>query len=295
LYTLAQTPNATLLSLPAFLSNAQYRKGITSQISDKHGLEPFWGSFEAMSQSERRQVIAPVMNKLRQFTMRPHLRNMLGQVQPKFNLSDLFTQNKIVLVPLNKGLIGAESAKLLGSLIVGLTWALALSRANLPAEKRHPISVYIDELQDYLALPTDFSDALAQARGLGVGFTIAHQYRAQLSTSIKAAIDTNARNKIVFCLNFADAKDMADMSTDLEAVDFMCLPRYHIYTNLQHNGQATGWICGKTISSPPALHLAAELKAESQQRYGSLPDDHEPITPPEPLSATAPIGRKKII
>ena len=39
-------------------------------------------------------------------------------------------------------------------------------------EKRHIVSVYIDELQDYLALPTSFSDALAQARGLGVAYTV---------------------------------------------------------------------------------------------------------------------------
>jgi len=66
--------------------------------------------------------------------------------------------------------------------------------------------VYIDELQDYLTLPTDLSDALAQARGLGVGLTMAHQYREQLPPDIRAGIDANARNKIVFGLNAADAK-----------------------------------------------------------------------------------------
>ena len=77
-------------------------------------------------------------------------------------------------------MIGAESARLLGSLIVGLTWSLALSRASIPPEKRHMVSIYIDELQDYLSLPTSFGDALAQARGLGVAYTVAHQYRGQL-------------------------------------------------------------------------------------------------------------------
>lgn len=43
------------------------------------------------------------------------------------------------------------------------------STTKLPPEKRHIVSVYIDELQDYLSLPTDLSDALAQARGLGWG------------------------------------------------------------------------------------------------------------------------------
>ena len=62
-----------------------------------------------------------------------------------------------------------------------MTWTLALSRASIPPERRHIVSVYIDEVQDYLNLPGDISDALAQARGLGVGMTLAHQYRDQLS------------------------------------------------------------------------------------------------------------------
>ena len=295
LYTLAQTENATLLQLPALLTDDRFRRSITDKIQDKAGLESFWGSFEAMSRAEQRQIIAPVMNKLRQFTLRPALRNMLGQVSPKFTLSDLFNQNKIVLVPLNKGIIGSESAKLLGSLIVGLTWTLALSRANVPPEKRCPVSIFIDELQEYLALPTDFADALAQARGLGVGFTVAHQYRSQLNPAIKSAIDANARNKIIFGLNSADAKDMATMSPELETADFMALPRHHIYASLQNNGRSTGWICGKTLSSPPSLRLPYELKATSMATYGQEPLDFEPVTSPEPLNFLTKIGRKKII
>jgi type IV secretory pathway TraG/TraD family ATPase VirD4 len=171
LLTLAQTENASLLWLPALLTNEEFRHNVTSKIKDKIGLEPYWEGFEAMKDTQRLMEIAPVMNKMRQYLLRPGIRNVLGQSQPKFNLTDLFTRNKIVLVPLNKGIIGAESARLLGSLIVGMTWTLALSRANLPKEQRQMVGVYIDELQDYLSLPTDLSDALAQARGLGVALT----------------------------------------------------------------------------------------------------------------------------
>ena len=193
---------------------------------------------------------------------------MLGQSEPKFSLADLFLKRKVVLVPLNRGLVGAESARLLGSLIVGLTWSLALTRANVAPEKRHTVSIFIDELQDYLALPTSFSDALAQARGLGVGYTVAHQYRGQLPPDIKAGIDANTRNKIVFGLNSDDAKDMAAQAPELEPLDFMTLPRYQIYATFQCDGRSTGWISGKTLPSEPALRMAAELKAESAKRYG---------------------------
>ena len=157
---------------------------------------------------------------------------------------------------------------MLGSLIVGLTWTLALSRAGIPAEKRHIVEIYIDELQDYLSLPTDLSDALAQARGLGVGLTLAHQYRDQLPLDIRSGVDANARNKIVFGLNSRDAKDMAAMAPELTVEDFMTLPRYQIYTSFQSNGRNVGWVQGKTLPPPPALRDAADLKAKSQATYG---------------------------
>ena len=194
LLTLVRIKGANLLWLPQLLTDDNFRQHITSQINDPIALNPFWEHYNNMRDSERRTEIAPVLNKLRQITYRPGLRNILGQSEPKFSLTDLFMKRKIVLVPLNRGLVGAESARLLGSLIVGLAWSLALSRAKIAPEKRHTVSIYIDELQDYLALPTSFSDALAQARGLGVGYTVAHQYRGQLPPDIKAGIDANTRN-----------------------------------------------------------------------------------------------------
>ncbi len=268
LLTLAETENATLLWLLPLLTDAHFRQKITGKVKDKMTLRPFWEQFENLRDAEKRQQISPVLNKLRQFLFRPGLRNVLGQAQPKFDLTDLFYQRKIVLIPLNKGQIGGESARLLGSLIVGLTWTLALSRAGLPPERRHIVGVYIDELQDYLSLPTDLSDALAQARGLGMAMTLAHQYRDQLPLEIRSGIDANARNKIVFGLNAKDARDMAAMAPELVAEDFMALPRYQVYTSFQQEGRNTGWMQGKTLPPSPAIRDAAELKAKSQITYG---------------------------
>ena len=268
LLTLVEAENSTLLWLLPLLTDETFRRQITSKVKDRMALRPFWEQFEGLRDTEKRQQISPVLNKLRQLTLRPGLRNILGQAKPKFSLTDLFYKRKVVLVPLNKGLTGGESARLLGSLIVGLTWTLALSRAGIPAEKRHIVSIFIDELQDYLSLPTDLSDALAQARGLGVGLTLAHQYRDQLPINIRSGIDANARNKIVFGLNSRDAKDMAAMAPELAPEDFMALPRYQIYASFQRDGRNTGWIQGRTLPPPPALQDAIELKARSQAAYG---------------------------
>ena len=301
LLTLAEIDGASLLWLQPLLTDEHFRRKIVSGIRDKVALLPFWAQFEALSELQRRQQIEPVLNKLRQFTLRPGLRNVLGQAHPKFSLMDLFTQRKIVLVPLNRGVTGAESSRLLGSLIVGLTWTLALSRANLPPERRHLVSIYIDELQDYLALPTNLSDALAQARGLGVGMTLAHQYRDQLPPEVRAGGDANCRNKIVFGLNSKDAKDMAAMAPELSAEDFMTLPRYQIYTSFQSGRKSTSWVMGRTLPPTPALRDPAELYAQSMRTYGAPAEETEEEylktvmnhSAPGSDAGETPIGRRK--
>lgn len=301
LLTLVRVENATLLWLPALLTDESFRMKIVSNLTDRVALLPFWEQFNALKDSERRQHVDPVLNKLRQFLLRPGLRNVLGQAQPKFSLTDLFNKRKIVLVPLNRGLIGGESARLIGSLIVGLTWTLALSRAKLPPERRYLASLYIDELQDYLSLPTDLSDALAQARGLGLGLTLAHQYRDQLPPDIRSGIDANARNKICFGLSAKDAKDMAAMAPELSAEDFISLPRYQIYTSFQQGGRNTGWILGKTLPPIPPLRDPLELRARSMAAYGKPAKEVDeeylkmfaPTGAPGTNDGDTPIGRRK--
>jgi hypothetical protein len=268
LLTLVQCKGSSLLWLPTLLTDKDFRKKVTADITDKIGLEAFWTLFESMREPEQRQEIAPVLNKVRQFLLRPGLRNVLGQSSPKFNLMDLFNKPRIILVPLNKGIIGSESAKLLGSLIVSLTWTLALSRARETAERRRLVSVYIDELQDYLALPTDLADVLAQARSLGVGLTLAHHYRNQLPEKVQAAVDTNARNKIVFGISSSDANVMAKMNPGLEAADFTTLPLYHVYASFQQGGKNTGWVSGRTLPLPAACRSPLELRRTVMARYG---------------------------
>ena len=275
LLTLANKKDATLMWLPALLTDEEFRKRIISEPLDQIALKPFWDQYNRMKESERRTMIESSLNKVRQIMFRPGLRNILGQAHPKFKLKELFTKRKVVLVPLNKGLIGADSARLLGSLLVGLTWIEVLSRANIPQEKRHTVSMYIDELQDYVSLPGSFADSLAQARGLGLAITVAYQYRSQLSPDLRDGVDANCRNKIIFGLMGSDASAMAHLTKELEPIDFMSLPRYHIYTNFMVNGKSSDWVSATTMKASEPIRVPAEAKAISQTKYGKASEEVE--------------------
>ena len=269
LVTLARTPGATLVDLPLVLTNAAYRQRlIAASGADPLGTGQFWAAYEALSEAQRQQWVGPVLTRLQPFLIRPHLRATLGQAAPSFDLGEVFTQRRIVLVSLNKGVLGAESARLLGSLLVGQLWPLILARAAVEPSRRHVVSVFIDEVQDYLSLPGSLADALAQARSLGAAFHLAHQYRGQLPAALKAGIDANARNKIIFSLSAADAAELARQAIGLEAADFQLLPRFGVYARTMHHGRENPWCHATTLPPTPPTQDALALRASSQARYG---------------------------
>lgn len=271
LLTLARTPGMTLCALPLLLGDAAFRRRIVGGLQhDRLGLGSFWAWYEALSEAERQTVIAPVMNKLRAFLLRPALRGLVGQAEPRFDLRRALQERKIVLVNAAKGALGPETAALLGSLVVAQLWQVILGRSTLDPRQRVPVMVYIDEFQDYLHLPTDMADALAQARGLGVGLTLAHQHLGQLTPTMSEAVLANARSRVCFTLPAKDAAVLARESSALTAEDFQGLGRYEVFLSLVGGGQRTGWASGKTRPLAEPRSRARELRRLSQERYGTL-------------------------
>lgn len=268
LLTLARRDDASLVMLPLLLTNPGFRRSLTAGLRDPIGLGPFWAWYEGLSDAERAAVIAPVMNKLRQWLLRPSLRAVLGQRHPAFSIRQVFTERKILLVPLRSGVMGPEAASLLGSLVVSGLWQATQFRASIPAERRHPVMVYIDEVQDYLHLPTDLGDALAQARGLGVGFILAHQYLGQLPPAMRSAVLSNARSRVCFQLSHEDAAVLAKGHPELDAEDFTALGSFEVYASLFSGGRVTPYASGRTLAPSPATSDPAVLRAASSARYG---------------------------
>ncbi len=282
LLTLMQAPDATLVQLPRLLTEPSFRQSLTSKIEDDAGLGVFWAQWEALSPNGQMAAIAPVMSRLRQFLLRPGLRAVLDQPEPRFQLSELFTRPRIVILTLNKGLLGTQSASLLGSLVVGQLWQLTLARARIPQSERTPVSVFVDEAQNFLHLDSDLGEALEQSRSLHVAWHLAHQYRDQMPAKLLSSIDANARNKIVFSLETADAIVTA-RNSPLTPEDFSGLRQYEIYTSLMNRGHQTGWFSGRTLPPPQAISEPSELIAESQARYGQPPP---PVTAPATVFTT---------
>ncbi len=277
LLSLARRDDASLVMVPLLLTNPGFRHSVTASAikADPIGLGAFWGWYEHASDGERSAAIAPLMNKLRSVLLRPGVRAVLGQRSPRFMVEEIFTKRRVLLVNLAKGRVGPEAAALLGSLVIAQAWQATLGRTAVAAAKRHPVMVYVDEVQDYLHLPTDLGDALAQARGLGVGFTLAHQYLGQLPKPMREAMLSNARSRVCFQLAHDDAAVMARGHHELEAEDFGALKAFQVYASLLARNQATAYALGRTRPPEPTCSDPAALVMASRARYGRAVADIE--------------------
>ncbi|SHH31256.1 Type IV secretory system Conjugative DNA transfer [Jatrophihabitans endophyticus] len=274
LLTLARRGDASLVMLPLLFTNPGFRRSVTAGLRDPLVLEPFWATFEHWSDAERMAAVAPAMNKLRPL-LRPGLRGVLGQRAPRFTTSQIFTERKVLLVPLKRGVIGPDAAQLLGSLVVADLWQSIQARANVPAADRHPVAIVIDEVQDYLHLPTDLADGLAQARGYGAGFVLSHQFLSQLPRELKSAVLANALSRIVFRLPHEDAVQLAKGHPELAAADLEALGPYEVYANLFARGTTTPYASGRSRPLGSATADVAAVRSRSRAAYGRPLDEVE--------------------
>ena len=237
----------TLVELPELLLNPTFRRFVTKQPTMPQAVRAFWSAYEEMSDGERAQVIGPSLNKLRSFTTRTALRLLLGQ-STGVRLDEVFTKRRIILVSLPAGVIGSETAALAGSLIMAGLWQATLARVSVPAEQRHPVMVYLDEFQSVVRLPVELADMLAQARGLGVGMVLAHQYLGQLSDEVRTAVFGTARTQICFQVEYDDAKTLANRFAPLTQADLSGLAAYEIAMRPCVGGATLGPVTGRTLS-----------------------------------------------
>lgn len=297
LHTLSGRSDASMVMLPLLLTHAGFRRSITQHVHDPIALGPFWQWYESLSEAERQAASSPLLNKIRPWLVRPSLRAVFGQRRPRLTIAEAFEQKKILLISLAEGQLGSAAAATLGAVVVAQAWQAITERVNLPPEQRHPVMLFLDEFASFLHLPTDLPSALARSRSMGCSWHLAHQALAQLSPAMRAAINANARSKVVFQLGSDDAAAYARMYPDLSAEDFTSLGRYEIYASLVAGGRSTPFASGRTLPPPPIVSDPVELIASSRQRYGQPLDEIEAgfaalLQPDQPTAQERP-GRSR--
>jgi DNA helicase HerA-like ATPase len=268
LLTLTTRPGMTLCELPLLLTDDGFRRHLVSRLDEPIALEPFWGWYEGLSIGERTNAIGPVLNKLRAFTLRRRVRNVIGQAHPALDFDRLLASRQILLVSLAKGVLGEEAASLVGALVLARLWQAALGRAKLPVHERTPVFCHIDEVQDYLSLPTSIGDMLVQARSFGLGLTLSHQHLAQLPPAVRDSVLVNARSKVVFQTTAKDARALASEFSPLTAQDLQGLGPYEVALKVALAGRVSSPATGITTPATESTGSGDEVRSMSRAAFG---------------------------
>src|SRR5437764_45839 len=100
--------------MPATLTVPAFRSALTQTLHEPLGLDGCWRWYERRTEAQRGEAIGPVLNKLRDFLIRPRLRRLLCQPRSTVDLGRVVNDGKILLADLNVGRWGETAAALVG-------------------------------------------------------------------------------------------------------------------------------------------------------------------------------------
>ena len=298
LLTLARRQGSTLLDLPRLFLDEVFRERVLADLDDPVGLGPDWQWYLNLPIREQAAVVAPLLNKVRAMTARPSIRAIVGQAEPRISLPRLLNERKVLLVNLPKGLIGSETAQLLGCLILTGLWQAFAERVALAPGDRHAFGLYVDEVQDFASAPVPWGEMFAQGRKYGLALSVAHQNLDQLPKELRATMLANARSKAVFGLSATDAKALERVfAPALTAADLQALDPFTIAAVVATDDG--GVSRPVTLKTPPPLkptNTATSVRAASRQQFARRIEDVEAtlrgrVTRRAPKAA--PVGRKQ--
>ena len=251
-HSAATGTSTSLADVPRLLSDDEFRKPRIAVVSaDTVGLGGFWTSYEQMSEASRAQVIGPVMNKLRAFLLRDFVRSVVGRPDSSFDMGQVL-DGGICLVRVPKGILGEETARLLGSFVVAKVWQTATHRARLGQAARVDASLVVDEAQNFLHLPRSFDEMLAEARGYRLSMVLAHQHLGQLPKELRDAVSANARTKVWFSMSPEDAHALSrHVAPEVSEHDLSHLGAYTAAARLVVGGEETPAFTLRTRPAPP--------------------------------------------
>jgi DNA helicase HerA-like ATPase len=203
LHALIEQPSpVSLLALPKLLTDDSYRGFVLERVSNPVVLQFFRGTYDRWNASFRDEAISPVLNKARAFLTDPLLRSVIGQTRSSVDFRWLMDHRKIFLCDLSKGAIGADNARLLGSLVVIKERLAALSRHDIAESERVPHVLYVEEAQNFIA---DFESILQETRKYKLSLVLATQGIEQLSKEAASAIFGNCATLVSYRVGATDA------------------------------------------------------------------------------------------
>lgn len=218
------------------MANAEFRKALLARCSEKSVVQ-FWTEVAEKTSGDYRlaNFVPYVACKINGLVQTGFVADMLCSRRNDIRIGERMDRGEIILVNLNKGLLGAYESRLLGTILMMEIFAASLSRSARPEAERRPVNVYVDEFQNFVS--DNVAAMLSEARKFGLRLTLANQTLAQLKANsgrqdLLETVLGNVGNMILFRLGVPDAERLRSFIEPFSQQEMQELPNYHALVRL---------------------------------------------------------------
>jgi len=273
---LLDTEGSTLLGVVQMLTDKNLRKKIIDNIQDPV-VKKFWTTeFASYSEKFATEAIAPILNKVGQFTANSLIRNIIGQPYSTFNIRRVMDEGKILLINLSTGRVGETNASLLGSMMITSIQLAAMSRADIPEDDRKDFYLYVDEFQNFAT--ESFAVILSEARKYRLSLIMGNQYISQMDDKVREAVFGNVGTMVSFRVGAQDASVLErEFNPPFEAQDLINLPRQQVYIRMTIDGMSEQSFSAKTLTvTSDTTGNVKEIVTKSREKFTHPREEVEP-------------------
>lgn len=234
--TVMSEPGNTFIEVVRALTDASFVEELLPKVTDPIVRRYWTDQIAQTSDFHKSEVLDYIVSKFGRFVTNKMMRNIIGQSQSAFNFRQVMDEGKILLVSLSKGRIGEENSSFLGLILVPKILVAAMSRQDVPEEKRRDFYLYVDEFQNF-ATP-DFAQILSEARKYRLNLIVANQFIGQMEEEVKNAIFGNVGTLVSFRVGVTDANYLQhEYQPVFTEADLINVDRFNAYVKTVVNGE----------------------------------------------------------
>ena len=218
------------------MANSEFRKRLMANCTEPSVIE-FWEDIVVRTSGDQRleNYVPYICSKLNGLIQGGFIASLLGAERNEFRFDERMDRGEIMLLNLNKGVLGAYESRLLGTILMQEIFAAGLQRSLLNPSKRRPVNIYVDEFQNFVS--DNVASMLSEARKFGLRLTLANQTLAQLRANpgrqnMLDAVLGNVGNMIVFRLGVPDAELLKPFTAPFTPAEMQRLPNFHAFARV---------------------------------------------------------------
>ena len=306
-------PKADFTNVYSLLTDNDFRNRIIQNVHDPHQRQYWQVTFTNMATNNPRFIeegLAAPRNKIDEVLRNPLIRAALeaNPERQQINMQEIVEGRAVFIANLDKSKLGKTGARLLGILLVTMLWHALQSQNDIPEEKRIPVSLILDEAQNFIS--EGFLDILAEGRAYGAQTTVAVRFLGEIeSEKVIKGLQALAQNLVIhqfelleeaedfmkkFMRVFANMITTGDETQDainFGADDFMRLPKFHAVCRFMANGQPKPAFLAQTIPWEDFYSeevRAYHLRQQPKQAHGDEEGEEILVNPSQDRSEQSP-------